>query len=312
MGSPHHNQVTQLLIKRSKSLLQQSFVLILCAFLLLTIFACTPDRQDSLFTVPSALPPLKTVKIEPPETAIPTPTTMETFRTLSPPTGLKFTPLFANPVKNPNARVKRLEGSVQTLRNDFDTVVPTLVRMATLEKDIRELVVQLQILTKQNLNNAEQPDISTSPVARKTAYKKKLPSEIRIHAPSNTSPSIKKQQTKPVIGNVKSIRFGDHANKTRIVLDMTAKININALIKFKNNGKTLILDLSQINWAGKRSWNAIYAQLISSYYVEKNNLYVNLMYASQIKTLKLLSPSKDSKNYRLVIDLFSPEIHKNG
>ena len=257
MECSYHSQIIHLLIKRGMLLLQQNFVLIFCTFLLLILSACTLSRQNNVSIVPSALPPLKIAKAEPPEAAILTPTAMETFRTLSPPTGLKFIPLFADPVRNPNARVKRLESSVQTLRNDFDTVVPTLVRMATLEKDIKELVVQLQILTKQNQNVIEQSDISISAVTRKTAYKKKLPSEIRVHAPSNASLSIKKQQTKPIIGNVKSIRFGDHADKTRIVLDMTAKININALTKFENNGKTLVIDLSQINWFGKKSWNAI-------------------------------------------------------
>ena len=74
------------------------------------------------------------------------PTPMDTFRALAPPEGMKFTPLFAVPVKDDGQRFARLEQSVQALRNDFDTVTPTLVRLAAVEKDIRDLVSQLRTL----------------------------------------------------------------------------------------------------------------------------------------------------------------------
>ena len=74
------------------------------------------------------------------------PTPMDTFRALAPPEGMKFTPLFAVPVKDEAQRFARLEQSVQALRNDFDTVTPTLVRLAAVEKDIRDLVSQLRTL----------------------------------------------------------------------------------------------------------------------------------------------------------------------
>ncbi len=80
--------------------------------------------------------------------AVPTgPTPMDAFRALAPPEGMKFTPLFSVPAASDDARFDRLEQSVQTLRNDFDTVTPTLVRLAAIEKDIRDLVGQLRTLT---------------------------------------------------------------------------------------------------------------------------------------------------------------------
>ena len=75
------------------------------------------------------------------------PTPMDTFRTLAPPEGLKFTQLFSDPVDDVDERIGRLERAVQSLRNDFDTVVPSMVRMVAIEKDIKQLVVQLQTLT---------------------------------------------------------------------------------------------------------------------------------------------------------------------
>src|SRR5262245_20273637 len=74
-------------------------------------------------------------------------TTMDAFRELAPPTGLKFTPLFAEPVSDEDARFRRLEDAVQALRNDFDTVTPSIVRLVAIEGDINNLVGQLETLT---------------------------------------------------------------------------------------------------------------------------------------------------------------------
>ncbi len=74
------------------------------------------------------------------------PTAMDTFRALAPPEGMKFTPLFAVQIRDEDARFLRLEQSVQSLRNDFDTVTPSLVRLVAVEKDIKDLVDQLRTL----------------------------------------------------------------------------------------------------------------------------------------------------------------------
>jgi hypothetical protein len=111
-----------------------------------------------------------------------------------------------------------------------------------------------------------------------------------------------------VTGTVRAVRIADHPDKTRMVLDMTA--NLAATAKIENNGKTLVIPLPQMNWPGKQSWEADSAQLISGYHVKDGSLYVDLMYPSQIKTMEVLRPGAVNKNYRLVIDLFSSELHK--
>ena len=334
------------------------------------------------------------------------PTPMDTFRALAPPEGLRFTPLFSDPVEDANARMKRLEDAVQTIRNDLDTVVPTMVRMVAIEKDIKGLVAQLQTLTDQSQGIASPttdvtpeelpppanggtkipgegqakgtepakastakagPAAPSSLVTPEAASKGELPPEGAASPSSKAPVDIKKPQAKntvPVpaapaadkakkpavpapavvapapapavtpaakpevkpeakpeikaeaapapagstIGDVSAIRIADHPDKTRVVLEMTAKAGEGA--KIENNGKTLVIPLSQVNWLGKKSWDADSAQLISGYHIEGGNLYVDLMYASQIKSLEFLSPGAENKNYRLVIDLFSPEVHK--
>jgi hypothetical protein len=126
----------------SASLLFSVFALSLTAF---ALAACSPGGSE----VARQLAPPPGEKTDAAANAPPAPTAMDTFRALAPPEGLKFTPLFSEPVKDADARIKRLEDAVQGLRNDFDTVVPSLVRLVSVEKDMKELVGQLQTLTEQ-------------------------------------------------------------------------------------------------------------------------------------------------------------------
>lgn len=119
------------------------------------------------------------------------PTPMDSFRALAPPEGMKFTPLFAIPIKDDEERFRRLEGSVQALRNDFDTVTPTLVRLAAIEKDIRELVGQLQTLTD------EGPIAEAAPVAAVTAAPVPPAQVVTSQVTAKPQPQVAATQAKP-------------------------------------------------------------------------------------------------------------------
>jgi hypothetical protein len=57
------------------------------------------------------------------------------------------TALFTQEVKDEVARMERLENAVQELRNDFDAMSPAIVRLVAIEKDIQNLISQLEVLT---------------------------------------------------------------------------------------------------------------------------------------------------------------------
>lgn len=57
------------------------------------------------------------------------------------------TALFAEKVSNEDARMDRLENAVQELRNDFDNMAPSIVRLVAIEGDIQNLIKQLEVLT---------------------------------------------------------------------------------------------------------------------------------------------------------------------
>jgi len=57
------------------------------------------------------------------------------------------TNLFSPDVKNEVDRIDRLENAVQELRNDFDAMAPAIVRLVSIEKDLQNLIGQLDMLT---------------------------------------------------------------------------------------------------------------------------------------------------------------------
>jgi hypothetical protein len=101
---------------------------------------------------------------KPAEEIKPIPTPMETFRALAPPEGVKVPQLFAEPVKDPEQRMARIEKAVQDMRNDFDTVMPAMVRMVAMENNLRDLVEQLKTIHgNQQPENTDAAAAATAP-----------------------------------------------------------------------------------------------------------------------------------------------------
>lgn len=297
----------------------------------------------------------------------PQPSTMDTFRALAPPEGLKFVPLFAEPVSDEDARFRRLEEAVQSIKNDFDTVTPSIVRLVAIEKDIKELVGQLETLTdgsvaaepvepvdalplESKFNEIPREDIAggtetvaaqaaavptadASRVTPEAALEGELPPEGAASPSSTTSatpaappPSVPLDlkpiapaaapapaeapvpaTAGPVLGDIRGVRIGDHKDKTRIVLDMSAKPAYSAALSA--DGKQLTIDLPQMNFVPAKNWEALTAALVAGYRFENGRLILDLLYPSQIKLQEILAPNGNA-NYRLVIDLFAPGTHQ--
>ena len=150
---------------------------LLCVFLAIFILAsCSPESSNTTSQAPA---PGTVARI----TAPAAPSAMDTFRALAPARGLKFTPLFIEPIDDSDARFKRLEDAVQALRNDFDTVVPSMVRLVAIEKDMKELVGQLQSLT-------ENPVEEVPPLPSDAVTPPPLPPEDEAEAESSATENL--------------------------------------------------------------------------------------------------------------------------
>lgn len=401
-------------------------MLISCAYIALTLSACSFGADNSN-RGNAAAPGSATITRPSSISAAPTP--MDTFRALAKPQGMRFTPLFSEPMTDADSRLKRLENAVQSLRNDFDTIVPSLVRLVAIEKDMRDMVSQMQSITGVPATSIEMPieqveipseDVirGTEPVQSETgrtmapsslvtpeAASKGMPPEgaaspnsvpqsseietieVQEAAPAATAPVTPKakapaattapppkpqpappkkavqapppvapvqltpepevatpvtpekaavqtaattakpaevvewnnvfgnEQPKmadtprpaPSLGSVAEVRIGDHADKTRIVLDATTSENITAAMSA--DGMQLVIDLPQMDWTGKPSWSADAAALVSGWTYKDGKLYVDLLYPATIKARQALEGNASSMA-RIVIDLFSADVHQ--
>jgi len=188
---------------------------------------------------------------------------------LAPAEGMRLTPLFAEPVKGNAARFERLENAVQTLRDDLDVYAPAMEeRVEVLEEGLREVAGRQQ------------------KIAEKTAV-------------------LVKEANKPV-GDIKAVRIGDHMDKTRIVLDVTAKTEATSHIE--KDGRQLVVDLPRLNWAASQTeWKAGGGALVSGWAYKGGKLYVDLIVPAVVKEQTMLS---GKSQHRLVIDLFAKGIHQ--
>lgn len=127
---------------------KRSFLLVSCLCIALVLSGCSfgkPEGSTRRGKAPAPATAISGAQRVSSISAAPSP--MDTFRALAKPQGMRFTTLFAEPIGDTDARLNRVEDAVQSLRNDFDTVVPSMVRLVAIEKDMKELVTQLQSLT---------------------------------------------------------------------------------------------------------------------------------------------------------------------
>ncbi len=86
---------------------------------------------------------------------------------ISSPRGLNVKNLFAERIRDTDKRTTRVEMAVQEIRNDFDSILPSLLRLVAIEKDIDSLVLQLESLVLTNPDFAapdeNTPSIDTKP-----------------------------------------------------------------------------------------------------------------------------------------------------
>lgn len=268
----------------------------------------------------------------------PIPTPMETFRALAP-EGVKVTQLFAEPVKDPDQRMARMEKAVQELRNDFDTVMPAMVRMVAMENNLRDLVEQLKTING-NHHNGEAAGTATPPadgsapavVPDKVASDTEVPAdaakapetpaaaadagdkapaapEIAATAATpppapvatTTAPIAPPAYTAPTLGKVSGVRVGDHLDMSRIVIDMSAKTAYTA--ELNKEGTKLIISAPQVAWEAAASATMPKSKLIAGYKYENGVMIVDLKQPAEIKARSLLGPAKGEASYRLMVDV---------
>lgn len=233
------------------------------------------------------------------------------------------TQLFSQKLSNENARLDRLENAVQEIRNDFDAMAPAITRLVAIEKDIQNLLVQLEVLTGKDPQPVEpidsamldsdlpmtEPTGDIIPPVSPALDQPMLPSHSApeiIAAPPETPPAPQPSPAVPDVhsATVKDIRIGEHPDKIRIVLDLDGKPSFTA--DLDNNEKILIVELPKTGWNTQVQKNISGNPLLSSYDIEPMDdggtmLVLQLKKASSI-SYKTAIGNPDGSS-RIVIDL---------
>lgn len=267
--------------------------------------------------------------VKPIETVAPIPTAMETFRAMAPEQGLKITPLFSTPAGDNEVRIKRIEDAVQNMHNDFDTVMPTIVRMAAMEKDMRDLIGKLHTLTGepnpiQEAPNHDSDTLDGNPMEIAPSMEPPIGNpeawddidKIGEAIPHKTVKTITKTvvtTTVPPVaatsgssdnpsskGDIIAVRIGDHPDMTRVVLEMSVKTSLTP--NFQNDGKQLVIDLPALNWTPAVQRTFKNGSLISGYTYADGKLTLDLRHPTKIKAQQSLPPEGEN-GFRYVLDL---------
>ena len=213
--------------------------------------------------------------------------------------------LFGKSLKTDDERLNRLERSVQSLRNDFDTVQPSIRRLMSIESDIQELIGELKQLSDEPTmasGNSFQPNI---PVAPAPVYREPY---IAPAKKVRSAPSSYMKKSAPAYngGNatIFDVRTGEHPGKTRIVLDSNAKTSYS--VDIDNNENIMVVDLPSANWGASTSKSFPKSSIISSYSVENSGsgslLVLQLKRNARVTYQKSL-PSNSGAGQRIVMDV---------
>lgn len=227
---------------------------------------------------------------------------------LQPSRGVNVDELFAADISDPIQRVQRVENAVIELRRDLDAVMPAIVRLVAIEKDMEQLVTQLQTLLRNEPPTAPTMPAMNEPQALNPAVSR---TERPVQPPAQATPPPQKAEpaklAPPEIPGeviVKRLRIGEHSDKTRLVLDVSGKPQYS--YDLDNTENLLVVELPNAGWSGQQSWAASKAPLLASYSVQPSGdgSRLIILLKKPVRVIKdtILAPN-GSPDHRLVIDL---------
>ncbi len=249
-------------------------------------------------------------------------------------------------VPNRNAptstRLTIIEDQLISLRDDFNTLYPSMRRLMAIEQDMQLLISELKSLTmdvakEQVVAMPSKEMTREEAIARANELKKRVEQGDNIDALSitqtntqNTQGAIdltqpptaqtSSQQTlseleknmalpKPpqtILATATGLRIGIHSNSVRAVIDFSQGSQVQYKESFTNNGKTFEVYLPNTEYTGRKSWQSDYVPAIQSYSVTKNEAdsYVTfkLEEETSLKSIFVIPAKPSQEKARLVID----------
>ncbi len=242
--------------------------------------------------------------------------------------GLNLKPLLGDSSQNADTRFNRLESAVVAMQEDLKTLAPSMQRLALIERDLEDLVTQLEILLQEESGAPATPTAVVPPPPSRDPQPLTPDAEMSAPAsrpePANipsgnaeefsgtddgavmqAAPAPQQEHPPPTGLQATSLRFGEHADKTRIVIDLNGPVTYRH--DLDNGEKLLVIELEKSGWSGATSQSAA-SPLVQSWSTQKmedggTRLIVVLRRDTTVLQHSLLKPDGAQAHYRLMLDL---------
>ena len=186
-------------------------------------------------------------------------------------------------------RLLRMEREVQSLRADFNKLLPPLKELLISDAQLENAI--------RNVENAQ------------GVYAPQPASSMSAPAPAKTAAKTIRRAPAPAASTgpgVRDVRVGQHPGKTRLVLDLSQKSNFT--YDLDNNEKLLLIDLPSTPWSAKSTEAFSKDPLIARYNASDNGnggtmLAIQLKRPARILEATTLAPNSTYGNHRIMLDI---------
>lgn len=226
-------------------------------------------------------------------------------------------------------RFERLEGAVQKLRDDFDSVAPAINRLIAIEREIQGLVDQLEVLVgnQDGVDTGNVPPISGTMVEEEAISpqlsnvpdplppqdmvapsEEAMAEDVAVPIQTQAQPQQSPQTTTQTFSSqlrIEKIRAANHAKMSRIVIEVGQSPRYTASIT-PDNRLEVLFDGAQINddFEDKGAGSSLVSG--ESSVMPSNGGYrlsIPLKKSSRIVSQGVLKPDGSVKTHRLYFDL---------
>ena len=220
-------------------------------------------------------------------------------------------------------RIAELEATVQSLRADYDRIMPAFASLNTTNERIQSLLDELEVQGKlAGQDKMDVPAANPSPkevMPSKAPMGMKIPSSEDDQAMMAPEPSVTPVvMNKPVVAtspapskaesSITAVRIGEHGTKTRLVFDLDAKSKPQFTYDLDNQEKLLLVEMPTSSWVGKES-GMPKSPLIGGWSVQRPQTGGSVVAVQLKKDARVLSTefiqSQGKDPSKLVIDIAS-------
>lgn len=196
----------------------------------------------------------------------------------------------APPGQDVNFRLLRVERQVRNLRDDFRKLLPPLSNLIVSDNALDKTISDIQS------GDTVEPSAGMRDNSRTAA-----PAQKKVASADSTSPKVATGAS-----GVKSLRFGEHPGKTRMVLDFSAPVK--PQVDIDNNERLMLVQIPDMDWLARAERSLGNHPLIKSYTAQASpggGSTLALVLKKPVRVVKssALPPNAQYPNHRYFVDI---------